>query len=217
MDAEPVTLAPPRRLPEGAGNPLLWNERWADPALRALGRWFTIHDLPDQVAADAVATVWSFYSYTVVPAWFGYPEMGLSAKQDGEAAQFWLHLPSLATRAKADDHIGPEQLRSALERDFGLTPIPGVAPHLEVVESPDDLEDAVRRICAEEERTFLGVYVDDLREEPTRVTNPTRLDTWLAAPNENFHGRRPLDVLGDPGQDFRLRNVIIQVTYSLVG
>ena len=59
----------------------VWTERWSDPALRALGRWLVLDQFSDDVAMHAVARVWSFYSYAVVPVFAGYPPMALSARR----------------------------------------------------------------------------------------------------------------------------------------
>ena len=71
----------------------LWEHRWDDRVLCGFGEWLSAAGLSDDDAAFAVADVWSFYSYAVVPTLLAYPPMAVSAKRDEPTAKTWLHLP----------------------------------------------------------------------------------------------------------------------------
>lgn len=214
MDDETAVLDRPRTLPRDE-RLRLWSIRWADPALQALGLWLDDHGVQDHLAVHAVAKVWSLYGYAVVPAYQGYPRMALSAASEGTAREILIHLRPPATLSAEEVTALRRTLEAARRDAFGRTPIPGVAARLDVADGGAGFE-AIQTAALLAGRDFLGVYVDDLRGELSRVMNPSQLDRWLQQPNETLAGKRPADLLGDPDHDRFLRDLVLDVTYSLV-
>lgn len=217
MPAAEFSASPRFALGSGQGPPSdFWERRWADRSLQNLGQWLTAH-LHDEAAAEqAVSRVWSFYSYFVIPAYGGYPLMALSAKDVGDRRDVALHLPKLAATVRPQGRFGDE-----LGRDLQRYERRPVAPDLQLFldltgADERDLEQYAIAWCEARQRHFLGVYRDDLAAELANVFHPRSFDEWLETPKEQLGNRKPIDLLHESDQDHLLRDLVLDVKYSLI-
>lgn len=195
----------------------VWAERWSDAALCDLGRWLVAHRHSDDEAMHAVARVWSFYSYAVAPVFRDYPPMALSARRDEDTTLVWLHLPEPPAESGAvQDGVGSEFLRGVLAKYERRPVAAGLTLLLELSGTSADQETRIRLLSALDDRSFFGVYRDDLVAELAKVMNPASVPVWLRTPNENYKNHRPEEFLNDPEHDRVLRDLILEVKSGLV-
>jgi len=206
----------------------VWAERWRDSALQRLGRWLTDHGISDTRAVRVVDGVWVFYSYHMLPALHRRVPIGIAANvvsvtHVDSVVYVWLYYPASAhgpIRSEIDLFLQKE-----FDRVTGLSLAQdsaalgqGVTIRLNSLGvTPEEFDSSMRRFSTTEKWDYVGIFVDDLRNELTTIMRPEAMPAWLEAPNTLFAGRTPTTLLVDPDPDMDrpLRDLLLSARYGV--